>query len=123
MGAMMKWTCSVAAAIALSWACVAAAQTGALTVPDVNVTAPSATAPVPPYLQDRGKGGSLRNGFHGRYRNEEEKFVQQPCGTTRLSAAGGSGTCLVGYRLDGGPPVRARTATWGSMSSCTTLVL
>jgi hypothetical protein len=93
---------ALAAIVILSWTGGAAAQTGALTVPDVNVTAPSATAPQPPYLRDPGKGGSLRNGFHGRYRNEEDKFVQQPCGTTRLSAATGGGTCLVGYRLDGG---------------------
>jgi len=96
----MRWMCGAAAAV-VCWAGVAAAQTGAMTVPDVNVTAPSATAPQPPYLQDPGKRGSLRNGFNGRYRNEEDKFVQQPCGTTRLSSAGG-GTCLVGYRLDGG---------------------
>ncbi len=76
-------------------------RTRAMTVPDVNVTAPSATAPQPPYLLDPGKGGSLRNGFHGRYRNEEDKFVQQPCNTTRLASSAG-GTCLVGYRLDGG---------------------
>ena len=81
------------------WAGAAAAQNA---IPDVNVTAPSATAPQPPYLQNPGNGGSLRNPFNGRYRNEEEKFVQQPCGTTRLSAAAGGGTCLVGYRLDGG---------------------
>jgi hypothetical protein len=97
----MKWMCSVAAAAVMCWAGVAAAQTGALTVPDVNVTAPSATAPQPPYLRDPGQGGSLRNGFHGRYRNEEDKFVQQPCNTTRLASSAG-GTCLVGYRLDGG---------------------
>ncbi len=97
----MKWMYGAAAAAMLGWAGIAAAQTGAMTVPDVNVTAPSATAPQPPYLLDPGKGGSLRNGFHGRYRNEEDKFVQQPCGTTRLSSSAG-GTCLVGYRLDGG---------------------
>jgi len=92
---------AVAAAILFS-AGAALAQDPKVAIPDVTVTAPATPLTVPPYLQNPGQGGSLRNPVFGRYRNEEDKFVQQPCGTTRLSSAIAGGTCLVGYRLDAG---------------------
>ena len=72
------------------------AQNSQLTVPNVTVTAPA--APVePPYMRDPWKAYG-RNPYFGRYRVEEDKFVEVPCSKTRI-AFGPSGTCLQGYRL------------------------
>src|SRR5215469_1119086 len=72
------------------------AQNSQLTVPNVTVTAPA--APVePPYMRDPWKAYG-RNPYFGRYRVEEDKFVEVPCTATRI-AVGASGKCLHGYRL------------------------
>jgi hypothetical protein len=68
-----------------------------VSLPEVTVTAPA--APVePPYLRNPWKSTG-RNPYFGRYRVEENKFVEVPCSTTRI-AFGPTGKCLQGYRLD-----------------------
>ena len=80
------------------------AQDSKLSVPDVTVTAPA--APVePPYMRDPWKAYS-RNPYFGRYRVEEDKFVEAPCTQTRIGL-GPSGKCLQGYRLTVGGGGRA----------------
>jgi hypothetical protein len=72
------------------------AQETKLPVPNVTVTAPVAPAE-PPYLRDPWKSYQ-RNPYAGRYRVEEDKFVEVPCNVTRIASAAG-GRCLQGYRL------------------------
>lgn len=86
------------------------AQDTKLTVPEVTVTAPAAKPVEPPYLRDPWKAYQ-RNPMFGRYRNEESRFFEQPCNTTRISAAASGAKCLVGYRLT--PGLQS-----GAMSPC-----
>jgi hypothetical protein len=85
----------VTAAITAS-ASGAYAQDTKLSVPNVTITAPAAPV-APPYMRDPWKVYS-RNPYFGRYRVEEEKFVEAPCTQTRIGV-GPSGKCLQGYRL------------------------
>jgi hypothetical protein len=67
-----------------------------LKVPKVIVLAQA--GPVePPYMRDPWKAYA-RNPYFGRYRVEEDKFVEVPCTATRIAFAAG-GKCLQGYRL------------------------
>jgi hypothetical protein len=85
----------VALAIMAS-ASAASAQDTKLTVPNVTVTAPPVPVP-PPYLRDPWKSYE-RNPYAGRYRVEEDKFIEVPCNVTRIASSAG-GKCLQGYRL------------------------
>jgi hypothetical protein len=61
----------------------AEAQTPQLALPDVSVTAPiTTTRPAP------------RDPMISGWRNEEDKFVERPCGTTRLTATASNARCL-----------------------------
>jgi hypothetical protein len=76
---------AVVVAAMLAPASGAYAQDSNLSVPNVTVTAPA--APVePPYVGSRGP-------YFGRYRVEEDKFVEVPCTQTRI-AFGPRGKCL-----------------------------
>jgi len=66
------------------------AQTPQIGLPDVSVTAPITTA------------RPQRDSMISNWRNEEDKFVEAPCGTTRLTATASNARCLVGYRLENG---------------------
>jgi hypothetical protein len=66
------------------------AQTPQIGLPDVSVTAPITTA------------RPQRDSMISNWRNEEDKFVEAPCGTTRLTATAGNARCLLGYRLENG---------------------
>ena len=75
------------------------AQTPQMGLPDVSVTAPITTTRPQP-----------RDSMISKWRNEEDKFVEMPCGTTRLSAAAINARCLIGYRLTSGMgPTRGQT--------------
>jgi len=66
------------------------AQTPQIGLPDVSVTAPITTA------------RPQRDSMISKWRNEEDKFVEAPCGTTRLTATASNARCLLGYRLENG---------------------
>lgn len=66
------------------------AQTPQIGLPDVSVTAPITTA------------RPQRDSMISNWRNEEDKFVEAPCGTTRLTATASNARCLLGYRLENG---------------------
>ncbi|MBV9017408.1 MAG: hypothetical protein JO058_17320 [Alphaproteobacteria bacterium] len=66
------------------------AQAPQIGLPDVSVTAPMTTV------------RPQRDSMIANWRNEEDKFVEAPCGTTRLTATAGNARCLVGYRLENG---------------------
>jgi len=78
------------------------AQTPQLGLPDVSVTAPITTT------------RPQRDSMIANWRNEEDKFVEAPCGTTRLTATAGNARCLVGYRLENG----LTQATGSGVSFC-----
>lgn len=78
------------------------AQTPQLGLPDVSVTAPITTT------------RPNRDSMISNWRNEEDKFVEAPCGTTRLTATASNARCLVGYRLDNG----LTQATGSGVSFC-----
>jgi hypothetical protein len=96
----MRTICILAGAIVTAAIMASAsspyAQETKLPVPNVTVTAPVAPAE-PPYLRDPWKSYQ-RNPYAGRYRVEEDKFVEVPCNVTRIASAAG-GRCLQGYRL------------------------
>jgi hypothetical protein len=87
MQAVFRCMCALASAAVAAWANGAYSQDAKLAVPNVIVTAPAAPVP-PPYVQSP----------YGRYRVEEDKFVEVPCSQTRI-AFGSTGKCLQGYRL------------------------
>jgi hypothetical protein len=89
MRAISCYASVIVTAAMMASASGAYAQDNKLSIPNVTVTAPA--APVAPPYVDRG-------GFFGRYRVEEDKFVEVPCTTTRI-AFGPGGKCLQGYRL------------------------
>jgi hypothetical protein len=90
MRAVSSYVSAIVTAAMMASASGASAQDSKLSVPNVTISAPA--APVePPYV------GS-RSPYFGRYRVEEDKFVEVPCATTRI-AFGPSGKCLQGYRL------------------------
>ena len=96
----MRTICILAGAIVTAAIMASAsspyAQETKLPVPNVTVTAPAAPAG-PPYLRDPWKSYQ-RNPYAGRYRVEEDKFVEVPCNVTRIASTAG-GRCLQGYRL------------------------
>jgi hypothetical protein len=96
----------VTAAITAS-ASGAYAQDTKLTVPNVTVIAP-ATPVEPPYMREPGKAYG-RNPYFGRYRVEEDKFVEVPCTQTRIGL-GPSGKCLQGFRLGRASPTMDRNS-------------
>jgi hypothetical protein len=89
---------SLAGALMMPSGILSAAESQ-LPLPDVTVTAPGPTN-TPPYLTDKW-GNVSRNPYHGRFRVEEDKFVQVPCTQTRIAATAG-GNCLLGYKLNPG---------------------
>jgi hypothetical protein len=95
---------SIAAMAWLASVVDARAQTPQIGLPDVTATAPGPT-PVPRRTPDP---------FISKWRNEEDKFVEQPCGTTRLSASVRGARCLVGYRLTNDLVVAGQLASGGS---------
>ena len=84
-------TGGVAAAAWLASAIIAQAQTPQMGLPDLNVSAPVTTTRPQP-----------RDSMISKWRNEEDKFVEAPCGTTRLAATASNARCLLGYRLENG---------------------
>ena len=90
----MRTICILAGAIVTAAIMASAsspyAQETKLPVPNVTVTAPVAPAE-PPYLRDPWKSYQ-RNPYAGRYRVEEDKFVEVPCNVTRIASAAG-GVC------------------------------
>ena len=86
------------------------AQTPQMGLPDVSVTAPNTTTRPQP-----------RDSMISKWRNEEDKFVEAPCGTTRLTATASNARCLVGYRLENGMTRfsnrRSPAGTGGAFSS------
>jgi hypothetical protein len=96
MRAVSSYATAIVTAAMLAPGSGAYAQDSKLSVPNVTVTAPA--VPVePPYMRDPWKAYG-RNPYFGRYRVEEDKFVEVPCTATRI-ALGASGKCLQGYRL------------------------
>jgi hypothetical protein len=107
MRAVSIYATAIVAAAMLAAGIDAYAQDSKLSVPNVTVTAPA--APVePPYMRDPWKAFS-RNPYFGRYRVEEDKFVEAPCTQTRIGL-GPSGKCLQGYRLTAGRSDKSSTA-------------
>jgi hypothetical protein len=99
MAAISRLAGAIAAAAILWSTGVACAQKAQLSVPNVTVTAP-ATPVEPPYMRNPWKSYE-RNPYMGRYRVEEDKFIEVPCTETRI-AFGPGGKCLQGYRLTQG---------------------
>ena len=96
MPAVSSYMCAIVTAAMMASISGACAQETRLKVPNVTVTAPA--APVePPYMRDPWRSYG-RNPYLGRYRVEEDKFAEVPCGQTRIGL-GPSGKCLQGYRL------------------------
>jgi len=96
MPAASSYACAIVTAamiVAVSGAC---AQETRLKLPKVIVTAEAAPGE-PPYMRDPAKAYA-RNPYFGRYRVEEDNFVEVPCTATRIAFAPG-GRCLQGYRL------------------------
>jgi len=91
MQAVSSYACAIVTAAMMASVSGACAQDARLKVPKVIVLAQA--APVePPYMRDPWKAYG-RNPYFGRYRVEEDKFVEVPCTATRIAFAQG-GRCL-----------------------------
>src|SRR5262245_21471955 len=85
---------AVVVAIGVAGAALAADRSSTVLSP-VTVTAP---APVSPNAAPREVLPMAQNPYEGRNRVEEDRFVELPCGETRIASTAG-GKCLSGYHL------------------------
>jgi hypothetical protein len=79
----------VVAAVTLPSAGPTLAQQAQTTLPEVEVTAPAVPPPPPPQFPPS-------MGMLGKTRVEEDKWVEVPCGSSRMNAAAAAGKCQTG---------------------------